>query len=120
MRIIITVMFLILGITFGIEKFALVYITGITQNKTTLISQNGFDLDHGINFSENRLELVVSRSEFHTLDNLEIEYSIQHEDLEAFYASRLTTDSSRDFENGTMGGYYTFSEVEQNLDELTA
>ena len=75
-------MFLILGITSGIEKFALVYIPGITQNKTTLISQNGFDLDHGINFSENRLELVVSRSEIHTLDYLEIEYTIQHEDLD--------------------------------------
>jgi carboxypeptidase T len=112
--------FITLGIIFGVEKYSLVIIPEITQNKITLLSQNGFDLDHGINFKENQLELVVTRSEILELNQLGINYVIQHDDLEAFYVSRLTTDLNREFENGSMGGYYTFSEVEQNLDELAS
>ena len=44
MRIII-VIFLFIGFTFGIKKFALVYIPEITQNKMTLLIKNGFDLN---------------------------------------------------------------------------
>ena len=48
-----------------------------------------------------------------------ISYTVIHEDLEAFYASRLTNNiESRDFEYGSMGGYYTWNEIVENLDEL--
>ena len=70
---IISFVFFCLGIMNGVERYALVFIPEITQNKTTLLFQNGFDIDHGINFSENRLELVVSKFELQTLHNLEIE-----------------------------------------------
>lgn len=113
------IIFFTLSIMFGVEEYLLVILPEITQNKMTILSQHGFDLDHGINFRENQIELVVTRTEIQELTKLEIDYTIQHEDLEAFYASRLTTDITREFENGSMGGYYTFSEVEQHLDQLT-
>ena len=53
------------------------------------------------------------------MELLNISYTVIHENLEEFYASRLTNDyESRDFEYGSMGGYYTFSEIVENLDEL--
>ena len=49
-----------------------------------------------------------------------IEFDIIHQDIEEFYKSRLIQNySSRDFNYGSMGGYYNFEEIEQNLDELT-
>lgn len=114
------IIFYTLSLMFGVEKYSLVIIPEITQNKMTILAQHGFDLDHGINFRENQIELVVTWTEIKELTELEIDYTIQHDDLEGFYASRLTTDTSREFENGSMGGYYTFSEVEQNLDQLTS
>ena len=112
------ILFLFLGVISGYEKYSLIHIPEITQDNIFLLSQSGFDLDHGFNYNDNRFELVMSRTEIQLLQDLEINYSIKYEDLEAFYSSRLNTDISRDFENGSMGGYYTFIEVEENLDEL--
>ena len=39
--------------------------------------------------------------------------------MEEFYASRLTNDyESRDFELGSMGGYYTYDEIEEQLNQI--
>ena len=51
------------------------------------------------------------------LSSNNIDFEIIHEDIQSFYESRLIQDyESRDFEFGSMGGYYTFSEIEDNLD----
>ena len=49
------------------------------------------------------------------LVNNNVEVNILHDDIELFYQSRLVQDyHSRDFEYGSMGGYYTFDEIGSN------
>ena len=62
------------------------------------------------------LIFVVSQSELDIIDSLDIRYEILINDLESFYQSRLTENYSREFGFGSMGGYYTFDEIEYNLD----
>ena len=111
MRKLVLILLFSFAIILGTETYSLVFIPEITQNKTATLVENGFDIDHSINFQENRLELVVPIHKLQTLTNLDIEFQIEHNDLESFYASRLSTNSERDFENGSMGGYYTFDEI---------
>ena len=60
-----------------------------------------------------------------------VPFTVVHEDLAAFYASRLTREALRggpplgawltpQFGAGSMGGYYTFAEVESVLDQIHA
>ena len=83
------ILFLFLGVISGYEKYSLIHIPEITQDNIFLLSQSGFDLDHGFNYNDNRFELVMSRTEIQLLQDLEINYSIKYEDLEAFYSCVL-------------------------------
>ena len=75
------------------------------------------DLDHVHMESDNSIKFAISESDLDRIDSNLIKYEVIHEDLEAFYQSRLTNDmESRDFEYGSMGGYYTFDEIVENLD----
>jgi len=78
------------------------------------------ELDHVHMESDNSIKFAISESDLDRIDSNLIKYEVIHEDLEAFYQSRLTNDmESRDFEYGSMGGYYTFNEIVENLDELS-
>ena len=78
----------------------------------------GIDVDH-IYKKDQYIQFVIIQ---YDLDKLILEnftYEVIHEDIEEFYKSRLIQNySSRDFNYGSMGGYYTFQEIEENIDEL--
>jgi len=79
----------------------------------------GVDLDH---IQQKKGEFIqFAIPEVLTLALLEdgIQFNIIHDDLESFYASRLYNISSRDFDYGSMGGYYTHDEVVEHLIELS-
>jgi len=78
----------------------------------------GIDVDHI--YRENEyIQFVISQYDLDKLILENISYEIIHEDIEEFYKSRLIQNySSRDFNYGSMGGYYTFQEIEENIDEL--
>ena len=100
------------------EKYSLVYVPDITPIHVSVLTASGFDLDHSFNFAEDRLELAILADQIYRLEETNIPFSIEHDDLEAFYRSRLLNDSSRDFETGSMGGYYTFDEMVEQLDAI--
>ena len=80
---------------------------------------SGLEIDHMSREPGLWIEFVVSSSKLYHLDQLEIHYDIIHDDIEKFYSTRLINNyESRDFELGSMGGYYTFDEIEQQLDNL--
>ncbi len=78
------------------------------------------------------VELVCGARERAELERERIPYEVVHEDLAAFYASRLLPPQalrappplgawlSPPFGSGTMGGYYTFAEVASVLDQIHA
>jgi len=80
----------------------------------------GIDVDHiyhGVDF----FQFAINEYDISKLIINNINFEIIHQNLEEFYQSRLIQNynDGRDFEYGSMGGYYTFSEIEDNLDELT-
>ena len=80
----------------------------------------GIDVDHIIKKDE-FIQFVISQHDLNKLISENIDFDIIHDDIEEFYKSRLIQNySSRDFDYGSMGGYYTFDEIEQNLDELSS
>ena len=79
----------------------------------------GLDIDHSHQQLGEWIEFAIPESKIVQLITTQLSYEIIHEDLEVFYASRLDNNyESRDFELGSMGGYYTFAEIEEQLDIL--
>ena len=90
------------------------------ENETISILQKaGLDVDHSYTKPDEWIEFAISESHLSKLNQTRLTYDILHEDLEAFYVSRLDNEyEHRDFELGSMGGYYTFAEIEEQLDKL--
>jgi len=79
----------------------------------------GVDIDHAIVNAE-YIQFVINEHDIAKLANENIQFDIIHENVEEFYQSRLIQNYSyRDFDYGSMGGYYTFEEIEEKLDELS-
>jgi len=79
----------------------------------------GIDVDH-IYQNEYYFQFVINQNDIKKLILNNVDFEIIHQDIQSFYESRLIQNyESRDFEFGSMGGYYTFSEIEDNLDDLT-
>jgi murein tripeptide amidase MpaA len=107
------------------EIYKQVRVYSDTPQTIFTLQESGLDIDHSFREPGQWIEFAISEIHIHLLDETNINYDIIHEDLEQFYASRLGSSSrlrsdyeSRDFDLGSMGGYYTFAEIEQHLDEL--
>ncbi len=84
----------------------------------SILHSLGIDVDH-IYKTDQYIQFVISQYDLDKLILENITYEVIHEDIEEFYKSRLIQNySSRDFNYGSMGGYYTFQEIEENIDEL--
>ena len=82
------------------------------------LHDNGLHIDHA-HFSDGEyLIFVISEQELEIINSLNINYQIMIDNVEEFYQSRLTGNYTREFGLGSMGGYYTFDELVQNLDDL--
>ncbi|MBC8256845.1 MAG: hypothetical protein H8E85_06000 [Candidatus Marinimicrobia bacterium] len=103
------------------ETYKQVRVQTPTSQSISELQSAGLDIDHSHQKAGEWIEFAISDSKLAQLNSTQLSYEIIHEDLEAFYASRLDNDyESRDFELGSMGGYYTFSEIEEQLDILYA
>jgi len=84
-----------------------------------LLRESGLEIDHVYREPGLWIEFAISESRIYLLEMAKLHFDIIHEDLEQFYASRLDNEyESRDFDLGSMGGYYTFNEIEEQLDNL--
>ena len=103
------------------EIYKQVRIFSDTPQTIFTLQDAGLDIDHSYREPGKWIEFSVPASRIHILDESQLHYDIIHDDLESFYASRLDSEyESRDFDLGSMGGYYTFAEIEEHLDELYA
>jgi len=110
---------LIMATIFSYEKYKEIKIEKINPDLIQQLKFLHIDLDHVHQEADHSIKFAISESELSKLDVQNIEYIVIHDNLEKFYASRLDKNTeTRDFEYGSMGGYYTFDEIEQNLDEL--
>ena len=79
----------------------------------------GAAIDHADYKPGEYIEFAASMSLINRLDDANIDFEVIHEDLQDFYASRLYNIESRDFDYGSMGGYYTHQEIIDHLEELS-
>ncbi len=85
-------------------------------------------IDHASHLRDGGVEFAAGPDERATLRRLGVPYRVVIDDLETFYASRLTTAPEAGgpygtwlvppFASGGMGGYYTFAQVESVLDQI--
>ena len=107
-----------LSISFSREIYKEIRVENIPFLTMPYLASLGIDLDH-IHRSEEFVQFAISTHDLYKLNLYDIQYDIIHNDLETFYASRLTNDyQSRDFELGTMGGYYTYDEIVNRLYDI--
>ena len=87
-------------------------------NIISVLHQSGVHIDHA-HFSDGEyLIFAASGDDLQVINSLDISYEILIEDLELFYQSRLTDNYTREFGLGSMGGYYTFEEIEEHIKAL--
>ena len=79
----------------------------------------GVDLDHVQQKKGEFIQFAIPENLTSVLSEDGIIFHVIHDDLEAYYVSRLYNISSRDFDYGSMGGYYTHDEVVEHLVELS-
>ncbi|MFH1998319.1 MAG: M14 family metallopeptidase [Planctomycetota bacterium] len=66
------------------------------------------------------IHIVADAKDIEYLRQYNVPYEVLHWDLCAFYQSRLDNSLARDLGYGSMGGFYTYSEVAGKLDSLHA
>jgi murein tripeptide amidase MpaA len=64
------------------------------------------------------IHVVADARDIEILDRSRVPYTVLHANLPAFYQSRFEPLTSRDLGYGSMGGFFTFAEVEDKLDEF--
>ena len=102
---------LLITFSFSFEIYKEIKISNLPSSTIPFLSSIGVDLDH-IYKQKDFIQFVISAYDLNKLDYYNVDYEIIHEDIQSFYASRLSNSyESRDFDLGSMGGYYTFSEI---------
>ena len=105
---------------FSIEIYKEIKIDKNEIDNLSVLQTFGIDVDH-VYLGADYFQFAINEYDLEKLILNNINYEVIHEDLEFFYQSRLIQNYSdgRDFDYGSMGGYYTLSEIEENLDELS-
>lgn len=135
MKSLFTIALLILSITISAQNYKQISIHISSPNDFIVLSQNGIDLEHSGLSKENNLNFFVSEDDLNKIISLGFNYSVLIDDWHAYYNSipQLSTLEKSDyliesknnfnvdgFGFGSMGGYYTFTEIVANLDSMYA
>jgi hypothetical protein len=72
--------------------FKKISINNPTPELLNLLGNNGIDLECGGVLSENKISLELTGGELHILDDLNINYTVDIDDLTKFYSERATAD----------------------------
>lgn len=84
------------------------------------LTNSGIDLEGAIGKIGDSYEVVVSENDVSLLNQLGFDVFIQIDDLTKFYGQRLYVGKydALGFGYGSMGGYYTYTEILQQLDSM--
>lgn len=120
------------------EKYHRAKITYLTVENLRKLERAGLPMDHGIHKVGHSLVADFSDSEIQTARNLGMDVEIEINDVQQYYLDQNTRDSRTmapentncesfidyatpfNFQPGTMGGYYTYAEMLEQLDNMRA
>ena len=103
---------------FSSEIYKQIRVENVTEDDIALFQHSGIDIDHADYQRGHFIEFAISNRDLSIIEELGYEVNVVHEDLQRFYESRLTSNYTREFGLGSMGGYYTFEEAVQRLDDI--
>ena len=108
-------------VSVGQERFDQVRIWSENTNQTiSELLQAGLDPE-GMNIRPGvYVDIIVDQREKENIESLGLVAEELIVDLSSYYASRLTQNGSRELGYGSMGGYLTFDEIIESMDELHA
>jgi len=112
------------------EKYSILKIFPDSPTQLNEMIMMEIDFDHLHGDMENGIQLYLTHSDIIKLDKLNIKYKIEVEDFHKFYDERQAKalnnlpsnypqKTAANFGYGSMGGFYTFSEIEAKLDEMS-
>jgi len=104
---------------FAQESYKLVRISLNQSQNIESLQQLQLDFEGSVHKENTFIEIVVNDKDLKKLQDNAYSYEILIEDLSAYYESRLEKRSGEGFGYGSMGGYYTFAEVESQLDSMS-
>ena len=109
---------LLLTFLFPNEIYKQVRVNNVDNDDLSLFQYSGIEIDHADYSRGYYIEFAISEEDISILEELGYDYDVIHEDLQLFYESRLTENYTREFGLGSMGGYYTWEEAVQRLDDI--
>jgi hypothetical protein len=74
------------------EIYKQVRVYSDTEETLSILQTSGLDIDHSYQQPGEWIEFVIPESKIPQLISTQLSYTIIHEDLERFYASRLDSD----------------------------
>ncbi len=120
-------------ISFGqSNEYAKIKLTLNSPNDITLLNELNIDIDHYQTSGENAIEFVVNLEDLTSLDAAHFSYELLIPNYRAYYQERSIKEQANldkvvrpetiadHFGYGSMGGFYTLSEMEEKLDEMNA
>ena len=113
----ITYIFLFLSLIFSNEIYQEVRVYNST---VPFLKSIGIDFDH-MHSHHGHFQFVIDKDDVDKLNFHNVNFEMIHENVESFYQSRLNNNyESRDFELGSMGGYYTHDEIVDRLYDIAS
>ncbi|MCK5077597.1 MAG: hypothetical protein KAR38_14545, partial [Calditrichia bacterium] len=111
---------LLISTLFANDKIKFQKVRIPVQNGKDIITLQKIGIDfEGAYFEKNKfIELIVADYEKEKIENAGFNYSVQIDDMSKFYASRLYNKKGKGFGYGSMGGFYIFDEVVEQLDSM--
>lgn len=100
------------------DTFKLVRISLNQSQNLESLKQLHIDFEGSVYKENTFVEVVVGPTELQKLENNNYSYEIIIDDISSFYKSRLEKRTGEGFGYGSMGGYYTYTEVINQLDSM--
>lgn len=115
-----------------VEKYSTVKVFVHSAEDLKRLQQNDITVEHFHGNYTEGITLVINQLEIERLKSTGIQYSVEIPDMDLYYKNRplpgeqemnaaglvMQNDNIRGFSYGSMGGYYTYTEVVQKLDSM--
>ena len=115
-----------------VEKYSTVKVFVRSSEDLKRLQQNDITVEHFHGNYTEGITLVINQLEIERLKSSGIQYSVEIPDMDLYYKNRplpgeqemnaaglvMQNDNIRGFSYGSMGGYYTYTEVVQKLDSM--
>jgi len=113
------------------NDYAKVKVALETQQDISILNQLNIDVEEYQISEGNQIEFIINKDDFATLESSGFQYDVIIQDYRTFYKKRRIKDKTNlenvsrssnvadHFDYGSMGGFFTLSEIEGKLDEMS-